>query len=85
MDALAHQVAERGIDFALALDAAEVGEDRTLDSQREMAFATRVVTGVPDMLMALVLKIETRRAEGGGESLDHFAGDGAGGSDAHRA
>jgi len=47
--ALAHQLSQRGIDFALALDPAEAGEGRAFDGQREVAFAARVVTGVPDL------------------------------------
>ena len=84
MDSLAHQVAERGIDFALALDAVEPGECGAFDRQREVAFATRIMAGVADVMIALVLKIEAGRRQGRSQSLDHLAGNRAGGSDAHR-
>src|SRR5687767_12478456 len=63
MDPLAHQLAERGIDFALPLDPVQAGECGTFDGQREMAFAARVVAGVADMLLALVLEIEPGRQQ----------------------
>ena len=75
MDALAHQVAERCIDLALALDPAKPDESGTFDGQGEMALAARVMAGVADMLVALVLKLEPTWIERGSEPLDHFGGD----------
>ena len=49
MNALVHQVSERCIDAALALNAAESREDRALDGQREMAFASWIMAGMTDM------------------------------------
>jgi hypothetical protein len=42
-----HEVAERGVDFPLASDSAQPGKGGALDGQRKMAFAPRIVTGVP--------------------------------------
>ena len=78
MDPLAHQFAERGIDFALPLDPVQAGEGGTFDGQREVAFAARIVPGMADMLVALVLQIEPCRRERRGQSIDHFAGDRSG-------
>ncbi len=58
MDPLAHQVAERGVNLALPIDPAQTGEVGAFDGQREMALSPWVVAGVPDMLVALVLKVE---------------------------
>lgn len=55
MNALAQQLAERGVNFALALDSGQPGESRAFDDKREMAFSARIVPGVTDMLMTLVL------------------------------
>ena len=75
-----HQVAERGIDGALAGDAAQAGEGGAFDGQREMAFAAAVVAGVADVLVALVFEIEPGRGEARrSRRCDHFGGDGAGG------
>ena len=63
MDTLAHEVAERGVDFSLALDADLPSEGGAFDDQGEMAFAAAVVAGVADMRCALVLQIEA----GGGK------------------
>lgn len=84
MDSLAHQVAERGVDLALALDAVEPGECGAFDRQREVAFAARVVAGVADMMIALVFKLEAGRRQGRSQPLDHLAGNRTGGSGAHR-
>jgi hypothetical protein len=84
MDSIAHQVAERGIDLALALDTVEAGECGTFDRQREVAFATRIMAGMADMMIALVLKLEAGRIERSGKPLDHFACNWTGGSGAHR-
>ena len=84
MDPLAHQVAECGVDFALTLDTVEPGKCWALDDQREVAFATRIMAGMPDVTIALVLKLEAGRIECRGQPFDHFAGNRAGGSGAHR-
>ena len=59
MNPLAQQFAERGVDFALPLDSVQPGESGAFDDQREMAFAARIVAGVTDMLVALVLELQT--------------------------
>ena len=61
MHPLAHQIAQRGIDGALALHAVEAGEGGALDDQREMAFAAAVVAGVTDVAVALVVELEPDR------------------------
>jgi hypothetical protein len=50
-----------------------------------MTFAARVVAGMADMLAALIFKVEPGRAKRGIQPLDHFAGDGSGGSVGHRS
>jgi len=88
MDSLSHEVAERGIDGALAGDAGEAGEGGGLDGQREVAFAATVMPGVADVSVALVLKIEANGVKRLFQSVDHLARDGArsrgGGSIGHR-
>jgi hypothetical protein len=54
MNPLAHQLAERGVDFPLPLNPIQTGEGGTLDGQREMAFAARIMPGVANMLVTLV-------------------------------
>ncbi len=44
-----------------------------------MAFAARIVAGVTDMLVALVLQVEPGGRKRGSQPLDHFPGDGSGG------
>lgn len=84
MNPVAHQLAQRGIDLALAFNAVETGKGRTLDTQREMAFAARIMAGMPDVLMALILQMKAGGGQRGGQPLDHFAGDRSGGSLLHR-
>ena len=76
MDPGLHQVAERGVDGALALDAIEANEGRAFDGQREMAFAMAVMTGVADVMVALVVELEPGRGEGGDEAVPDLGGDG---------
>jgi len=61
MNPLAHEVAERGIDLALPIDPIQPGEGGAFDRQREMAFTTRIMAGVPNMLVTLVLKLQPGR------------------------
>src|SRR5436190_7914900 len=85
MDAFAHQVAERGIDEPLAVDAGLAGEGRAFDQQREMAFAGRVVAAVAAVLLALVDKLDPGRAKRRIEPRKHFGCDGAGALRVHRS
>ena len=50
-----------------------------------MAFPARVMAGMTDMLVALVLELEPGWRKSGGEPLDHLPGDGSGGSIVHFA
>ena len=84
MDPLAHQVTERSVDLPLPLDPVQAGESGAFDNQREMAFAPRVVPGVPDMLIALVFEFHPSWRERGRQPLNHLAGDRSGGSFGHR-
>ena len=54
MDSLPHKVPERGIDHSLPFDTVLAREGWGFDAQAEMAFAGRVVTAVPPMLLAVV-------------------------------
>ena len=78
MHPLAHQIAQRGIDGALALHAVEAGEGGALDDQREMAFAAAVVAGVADVRSALVDQFKPGRGERREETLLDIGGDRAG-------
>ena len=80
MDSFVHQLAERGIDCALAGDAVEAGEGGRFDDQRKMAFAAPVVAGVADVAVALVFEVEASRSKARDEALLHRDGDRAGSS-----
>ena len=80
-----HQVAKRRIDFALPGDAVQAGEGGALDDQGEMAFAARIVAGMPDMLVALVFQVQPSGRQGGGQPVDHLACNGSGGSFGHHS
>ena len=58
MDAVVEEVGEGGVDEALAGDAGLAGEGGAFDGQREMAFASRIMAGVADVLGALILELE---------------------------
>ena len=75
-----HQIAERSVDQPLPLHAVEAGELRALDGQREVALAAARVTGVADVLVAVVLQFEPARLEIGLEAAQQFGRDGTGGS-----
>ena len=83
VDPVAHQVAQGGIDGALAGYAVLAGEGRAFDGQGEMAFAAAVVAGVADVMVALVFESETGRGKGRFEAADHLGGDGAVGGAVH--
>lgn len=85
MDAVTHQLSKRGMDFALPFDPAEAGESGAFDGEREMALAARVMAGMADVLLALVLKFEPGGRERGGQPLDHFPGDRSGGGIRHHS
>ena len=84
MDALLHEVAERGINLPLAINPVQSFKCRAFDDEREMAFATRIVSRVADVLVALVFEREAGGAQCCGEPLDHLAGDRSGGSVRHQ-
>ena len=79
MNAIVHEVAERGKNGALALDAVEAGERGAFDDQGEMAFAAAVVAGVADVVVALVVELEPGRSKRGDETLFYLGRDWAGG------
>ena len=75
MDPIVHQIAERGIDCALALDAVHTGEGCAFDDQREMTFAAVVMAGMADVMVALVFEIEPGGREARDEPVPDFGGD----------
>jgi DnaJ-like protein len=85
VDAFAHQVAERGVDGALALEAGLAGESGRFDGDREMAFAAAVVAGMAAMLVAVVDHFEPGRSERLAQAFVDLGRDWAGESGAHRA
>jgi len=83
MDALAEQVAKRGVDGTLAFEAGLAREGRGFDDDREVALAAAVVTRMAAMLRAVVDHLEVRRGERGIEAGGDFGGDRAGESAWH--
>ena len=78
MDPIVHQIAERGIDRALALDAGHAGEGCAFDDQREMALAAVVMASMADVMIALVFEIEPGGRDARDEPVPDFGGDGGG-------
>ena len=72
MNALAGNVAERGVDQALALQARRSGKRSALDLYREVRFAAAVIAGMAGVTRAVVDDIEVGRGEGIGEKPSHF-------------
>lgn len=72
MNPIAGNVAQRGIDHALALEAGEPGELRALDHDREVRFATAVIPRMAAMGGGIVDDFEAGRLEGGCKELPHF-------------
>jgi hypothetical protein len=83
MDALVHQLAERGIDGALALDPGEAGEGGAFDGKGKMAFTRGIVAAVTAMLFAVIGEFEVGRVQRCRQAAGHFGGDRAGGGRAH--
>ena len=75
MDALPHQVSERGIDEPLPFDAAFAGERGAFDNQAEMTLAGGIVTAVPAVLLAVVDELDPRRRKRRIEPSQHLACD----------
>ena len=78
VDAVLHEVAEGGVDRSLALESVKPGKGFTFDDQSEMALAARIVAGVADMAVALILEIETGRSKRCDEALLDLGGDRSG-------
>ncbi len=79
MDALVHQLAERGIDRALALDPVHAGKGGAFDHQAEMALAGGIVAAVAAMLFAVVDQMDAGRGERRAEATFDIGRDGTGG------
>ncbi len=58
MDSSFHQVAERSIDQPLAFDTILAREIRTFDPQTEVALASRIISAVPAVLLAVVDQLD---------------------------
>jgi hypothetical protein len=78
-----HQVAEGGVDRALALQSVQAGEGFRLYLHREVRFAAAVVAGVAAVPGAVVDDFEARRIEGLDQPFRDFRGDWAGECIAH--
>ena len=72
VDALARDVAQRGVDHALALQARCSGERGALDLDGEVRFAAAVIARVAVVAGAVVDDIEVSGSEGIGEKPSHF-------------
>ena len=84
MDFLAHAIAERGVDEALAGDARLAGEGGAFDRQREVRFASAVVPGVAAVVVAFVDQRQSGGLQRRVEPTPHFGRDRSSGSGAHR-
>jgi hypothetical protein len=83
MNPVAQQVAEGGVDGALARHPILPGEGRAFDLDGEMAFARAVMSGMTAMALAIVDHGESGRGKGLGEAAADLGGDGACGKFAH--
>jgi hypothetical protein len=72
MDALAGDVAERGVHQALALKARDTGEGSAFDIDGEMRFAGSVIAHVTRVTGGIVDDVKISGGEGGFEKLPHF-------------
>src|SRR5690606_15544266 len=84
VDAVPQQLAERGVDGALAVEPGLARKGGGFDDDGEVAFAAAVVASMAAMLFAVVDHLEPRRGERGVETGRDFGGDGAGESACHR-
>lgn len=80
MDPFGKQVGQCRIDRPLALDPAFADECGCDDLNREMAFATRVMTGMAAVLLAIVVHGKMAGSERLVEALCDFCGHRAGAS-----
>ena len=71
VDPLVHQLAQGGIDHALALDPRLAGEGGAFDAQAEMALAGGIIAAVPAVLLAVVVQLQYL----GRERVGQAAGD----------
>ncbi len=78
MDARSGNVAERGIDETLALEAGNAGESRGLDLDGEMRFAGAIVAHMAGVAGGIIDYREVGGGEGGFEKLPHFLCDRSG-------
>ena len=70
------QVGERRVNQSLPGDPRLAFERLTFNHQREMTFAAGIVTGMANVLCALVGELEPRRLERCSQATAHFGGDG---------
>ena len=73
-----HELTQRGVDHALALDAALACKGGTFDAQREVAFARGIVSAVAAMSLAVVDEFDARWRKRLIEPPEHLSCDGAG-------
>lgn len=84
MDALLHEVAERGVDQPLPLDPRFAAECGAFDGQAEVAFPRGIMAAVPAMLLAVVGQLDPRWMKRRIEPPEHFSCDRTGSRGAHR-
>jgi hypothetical protein len=78
MNAVSGNVAQRGVDHALALQPGNPGEPLTFDKDGEVRFARSVVPRVAVVAGGIVDDIEAGGGKGGFEKLPHFHGERSG-------
>src|SRR5689334_16764302 len=83
MDSGVHQLAQRRINHPLPFDTVLSFEGGTLDGQREVALACRIVAAVATMLLAVVAEFDRRRLERRVEAARHFGRDRSGSLSVH--
>ena len=76
VDAAAGDVAERGVDHALALESGHAGESHALDGDGEVRFAAAIVASVAVVAGAVVNDFEAGRRKLCGEQPCDFLGEG---------
>ena len=83
MHPLLQQIAERGMDQALALDSRLADEGGAFDQQAEMGFAGRIVAAMAAVLLAVVVERQNGRLQRRFEAPTHFGRNRSGASVCH--
>lgn len=72
VDAIAGDVAQRGVDQPLAVEPRDAGESGALDQDGKVRFAAPVIARMSPMGGGIIDDLKAGRSEGGGQQLPHF-------------